>query len=261
MAAVTTRYRCTSCDRYLSDRELKEVGPSNALMKACAFCDRVVTEEASRVVRPLSSVLASAFLFPFRAEMLMWTVAVFVGCFALRFVPLFGGIAGLGIQVGFFFAVLRAAATGHDELRFDIVDRLGWIGPAARFIATSLLAFGPGALAAYFLGADSPAAIGALLLGAAYFPAALVVAAHGEGLGGMNPVTAIRFIARIPVPYAQTLFFLAIAGLAGGVLVWLATSVSVPIVSPVLASFAGLYAPMVMARMLGLLIREHEEEL
>jgi hypothetical protein len=92
----------------------------------------------------------------------------------------------------------------------------------------------------------------------------LIVSAHREGcLGPLNPVPAVRIIARIPGPYLLTLGFLLVALVLGFAVVYLTALLvgGIPIVGALALRVFGLYAPVVMARQLGVLVYEHREEL
>ena len=266
-----TSYRCNRCDRYWAEGALKQIRAGSGFVTACPTCGDLVHEEASRVARPLPTLLAGAFIYPFRGSTVLWAIGLLVVTTFLRFVPLVGGLLAISAELGFLFAVLRSSAAGESELRVeasDIADFTSWFGPLFKYLAAFALSFGPAIFLAILLSQNRNEASTLLIiygaggLGLLYFPAALVVAAHSEGcLGVLNPVAGVTFISRIPGPYAITLAFLSLAVAAGAGMLTTAAAIDIPIVGLIARSIASLYAPLVGMRMLGLLMEEHAEEL
>ncbi len=206
----------------------------------------------------------------------------------LKFLPT---VIGLGIFWGVFFSIIRATARGERELEPPEFSDLfaDCVAPAVRgFVGTSLLWL-PGLLYLLFLKKwdvskplrallETPAfyVTGGLpqldwsqvvgdpilwlivLAGAAYLPMVLLLAASGRNLVRMlNPVEVLGAARRLGRDYTLTLGVLA--GLAGVLLAvrWAASgisAVSVPLLSRWAAESLTCFAPVLMARVLGLLL-------
>lgn len=270
-AGAPQTFRCDRCNRYYGEPELKQIRAGSGFVNACPTCGDLVRKEASRVSRPLPTLLIGAFVYPFRGATVMWVVALLVATTFLRFIPFVGTLLAFSAELGFLFAVLRSTADGQTELRVeasDLSDFSSWFGPLFKYLGAFTLSFGPAIGAAIVLGQGPSAAsmlpvvYGVAGLGLIYFPASLVVAAHSDGcLGVLNPVAGVSFIARIPGPYFVTLAFLSLAVAAGAGMLATANAIEVPVVGLIARSIAALYAPLVAMRMLGLLMEEHAEEL
>jgi hypothetical protein len=269
--AIVSSYRCDRCDRYFAEAELKRVRLGTGFLKACPVCNETVRAEASRVGRSLPLLLAGAFGYPFRGTTLLWVAVLFVASFAMRILPVVGGIFAASAEVALLFAVFKSTADGHEQLHVevsDLTDRSQWLTPLLKYLSAVAVSFLPAllvriALSGFSLhGEPSLLVIALALLGLVYFPAALVVAARAEGcLGAFNPVAGVALIALIPGPYAVTVAFLAVAvGVGVGVVVAVSSLDSV-IVTALVRGIVQLYVPLVAMRMLGLLVNEHAEDL
>jgi pilus assembly protein TadC len=78
--------------------------------------------------------------------------------------------------------------------------------------------------------------------------------------------SAVAFITRVPRPYAVTLGFVAVAAALSALVSYLMLAMeaalsAVPILPGMVSGAASMLGPMIMARMLGLLVREHAEEI
>ncbi len=267
MSAIVS-YRCPRCEKYLAESEIKQIKAGSGFMKACMTCGGAIAEERSREARSLPGLLVSAFGYPFRGSMVLWSIAMIVGTTVLSFAPMFGGILAASAELGFLFAVLKSTADGKDEIDVnasDLADVSMWIRPFAKYVVAAILSFGPAAAALFLLAPakGEPPVVALVLggLGLLYFPAALVVAAHETGGAVINPVAGFRLIARIPGSYFLTVFFVGIAMAVGGATIRAALLLDVPVLGAVARSVASLYGPIVAMRMLGLLVQENAESL
>jgi hypothetical protein len=257
-------YRCPACDRFLSTAEIRMAGTGTAMMRACAKCGSALVVERSRVVRPLVAELATAFVYPFRPMTLFVSVVVLLASFGASFLP-FGTFIGGGIRFAWLFAILRAASVGVDDPEVDPSDIasgiFSWVGPFVRFVMASMVAFFPALLTAIALG---PGPVAALLgiAGAAYLPAALVVAAHSPGwFAPLNPVPAMRLIGRIPGPYATACAMLLALFGASALAIGGARLLGAPALAAIVEWFLGFLPLVAAARMLGIMLHESKEEL
>lgn len=262
-------FRCPRCDKYLDDAGIKKIPAGSGFMRACMTCGGAIVQETSREARSMPAVLAGAFAYPFRGSTLMWMVAMIVATTFLSFVPFAGPLLMISAELGFLFTVLKSTAAGSDDLQVDmseLADVSTWLRPLAKYFFAALLSFGPAWASTYLMQDDvrgdfwSTLPVVLLGLGALYFPAALVLAAHETGcLGVLNPIAGFKLIARIPGAYFLTVFFVAIAIGVGAGMFRVAMMVDVPILGVVVRSIASLYGPVVAMRMLGLLVNENAE--
>ncbi|MFO0571527.1 MAG: hypothetical protein U0263_38215 [Polyangiaceae bacterium] len=269
MTALVLRRFCERCGAYREPHQIRMVGPQASAVPMCATCGGALRTEHQRQAAPFGSELARAFVFPFLPAIALSTIGAAVGSAIVSFVPLIGNPLSSTIIVAFFFLVVRATAEGRDDLASDteIAGNVWlWFSPLIRYFLTLLVAFTPALAALVFLGwtASAPLVLALALLGLLYLPAGIIVAAHNEGcIAPLNPVPAVQIIFRIPGAYFLTLVFLLLAATLGGAVVYGASLVlgSIPILGALVLRVIGLYAPVVMGRQLGLLMREHGEEL
>lgn len=243
-------------------------------VRLCPTCGMITREIVHTERAALWAVYLGALRYPLQQEGAPTLLALAVGAWLLGFVPIVGGLLAMGAVLGYLFLVVRQTGAGRDALP-QAADFTGFgdlIAPAVRFLLAGLVALAPLAWASVRAGALGGSwALVALagLWAMAWMPAATAVAAHQDGcLGALNPVPVVQVIARIPADYARTvaalvplcLLTLAVEAAGQGIV----RAVPVPVLSTVLrlvASAAGLYGPLVMARVLGLLLRERAEEL
>lgn len=270
MSELLVRRFCERCQAYRDGPSVRLLGSPAHPIAACAVCGEALRAEQQRVTRPLSAELTRAFLFPFSPVVLAGLAGVVVVSWLASFVPLFGGMLSAAVVLGSVFLVIRSSAEGRDDMSSDVElssSFWSWMSPLARYLATFLVAYAPALVALFVLGRSSgvPVAIGAAVLGTLYLPAGMIVAAHQEGcLGALNPTPGVQIIFRIPGPYFLTLGFLLLSMVVGAATTWVAgkiAAIPVPVLTSLAARLIGLYAPVVMARQLGVLMYEHGEEL
>lgn len=267
MSSVVLRRFCEQCSAYREPHQTRSVGPERSPLVVCGSCGGVLRTEAQRIAEPLPRALVRAHLYPF-APAIAVSIAVtgLVSAFA-AYVPLIGGLLSATIAIGFVFLVLRASAEGRDDLAVDteIAESLvDWFAPLVRYLLTWVVCFAPAGFALFALGWPAGAAPAAVLgvLGLGYFPAGIIVAAHGGGcVGPLNPVPGVQLIARIPGAYFMTFAFLVLTLVLGFGVVAVAQRLfgGIPFLGPALVRVLGLVAPVIMARQLGILVHEHRE--
>lgn len=222
----------------------------------------------------LVSVYLGAFRFPFQRDGLIPLVALAIGVWAVGYFPLVGGFLSLSITAGYCFSVMRHTARGKDEAPFadDVSSWFEIARPGLRVLMAGVMGLGPLiflALRHTVMNERSGlSAVGMALCGlwaVALLPAMLVVAAYREGcLSVLNPLPVVALISAIPGAYAKTVAMLLPLGV-GAAVVWqtclaLAAMVRVPLLGALVTVAAwavALYLPLVIARILGLLVREH----
>lgn len=235
-------------------------------MRVCPACGSAVFHEESRSAEPVTVPLLRALAWPFRPVSMITLAVVIVGSGLASYAPFGMWIAG-GIRFGYLAAVLRAGSLGQDDVEID-PTQIGsamweWSAPFVRFLFTALISFGPAVLAAWLLGPAGivPAAILGVL-GAIYFPAALIVAAHAEGFfAWLRPDLPIRLIFQIPRPYAVACgLLLALAAVSGGAMA-AAEAFDIPVMGFLLSAVLGFVPLVAAARLLGVLVHENREDL
>lgn len=267
------QWYCAHCARYFERDGLKRVQVQAIEIRVCPTCDGPVREERSRVVKSFGGSLAHAFVFPFVRSTWLWLLGVSLLVAFLRWIPVFGVILGWAIQMAFFFAITRAAARGAEDVG-EVMQNLGadnvlddWLRPLGTFVFACVLAFGPALALLVGLGLYGlPFAFGAGFLGLVYFPAALVVAwSRSYGIV-FSPALPFQLVMSLPGPYLVMLGFLFVAVAASAALVWMGSLLAdaldgVWLVPWILRTFLGSFGPIVVCRMLGTFVCEHQEEL
>ncbi len=249
-------------------------------LDSCVLCGG--TTRQLKVHRSRVSLLArlpQAFLFPFTRSALLSMVAVSAVTGALGWLfwssvfIVFKAIAFI-VWMGTFwttmFHLIRLSARGEDDVgppEFTEAYSDLFLPAVRGVVATSLI----GAPAAWYvyktfgwenpnplLLAQDPILWLLLLVGVAYGPMALMVAAAGGGLLRiLNPVLIFAYIARVGRDYAlavAALGVLFILRVLLGVVGVFVTKAPVPVVAGWVAELLALYAPFAMARVLGTLL-------
>jgi hypothetical protein len=265
-------YWCDGCKRYLP--HASELDDGTGAPVPCPICRRPLTVErrAAAFAKPddvggaYPVVLGRAFLFPFRGMTLAIIGGTAVVAYIAALIPLFGWLLALAVQAAFLFQIVRTTAVGQDDFTMEAETVLDWVSPLGRYFGTFLVAGAP-ALAAWIGTQSVPLTVAGGALGLVYLPAGFIAASYPSGcLGPLNPLPAIVLIARIPGAYAITLAFLAVTvGLgvgAGYAAKAISTALApVPVLPMLLALVLRMLPPAIAARMLGLLVREHGDEL
>lgn len=259
---LIARYWCGACQKYLEGSDRRVVRAGTGELVACGTCGGVGVPEASRVVRPFGIQLLQSVRYPFRPTTLAIAAVVYAVSVATSF---FSYSLSSAIQLAWIFAILRSTAMGKDDVEIDVADvpsgPFGWLRPYVRYALTFAVAFAPAIIVSAIFGGTFSPLVGALaLLGSLYLPAGIVIAAHNDDwLSPLWPLPALRFIARIPGPYAMTCGFLMGTMVVGGGLALALADASVLIRA--LAGFWNFLMAMITGRALGILVREHGEEL
>lgn len=265
MAEVVT-LRCPTCEAVREGAQVKSIPAGSSEMKTCAKCGALLVAERSRVIQPIARVLARAALYPFRPLTLATSTGVLLVAFGASFLP-FGSLIAGGVRFGWLFSVLRAASKGAEDPEIDPTEIESsvflWIGPFVRSFVAMAVAFGPALAALGVLGESGAVLAGALALaGSIYLPAALIVAAHNPGwFAALNPLPALKLIARIPGSYATACALLFVLAMVSGASVAVARALAVPILSGMAEAVLGFLPLVGAARMLGVLVHECREEL
>jgi hypothetical protein len=192
---------------------------------------------------------------------------------ALSHVALLGSILRAGIFWALFFAVIRQGSRGvpgiespdFSDLWSDVVRPalLGFLGLAVIWVPGLVwISLRPGGPFAPIV--LDPVLLVLVIAGALYAPMALLHAAvGGSTLGMLNPVGIMGAAVRLGRDYLIAFAVLAILAMLGvGVEVLAgATLGSLPVISGIAREFVGLLAPVIIARVLGLLLYVRGDDL
>jgi hypothetical protein len=267
---ATGTYRCAWCHTYIDDADVRRVpmpGSRVGAIASCPHCGLVVHRETSRVAVPLVPALASAFRFPFAPKVALMVLAIAIMAALTNFLPLVGTPILGGMALSYLFAIVMTTKAGKADGPdwMDFVDVWDLVLPYLRFAAVLVVALVPFGLT--MVAFDGPLAYAGLLFAFFYAPGALMIAAQDQGiLRGLDPRPVLRIFARIPGPYMMLVGLGAIVLPLSAVVVHVENELAVfglavPFVWPILSVPVVLYFPMVYARMLGIVLREHAYEL
>lgn len=267
---ATGAYRCEWCDTYIDDVDVRHVpsatGRGARALASCPHCGLVVHRETSRIVVPLVPALLGAFRFPFAPKVAAMVLALAITAALTNFLPLVGTPILGGMALSYLFAIVMTTKAGKDEGPWwmDFGDVWDFLAPYLKFATVLVVALVP--LGVTMLAFDGLLAYSGLLFAFFYAPGALMLAAEG-GIGrGLDPRPVARIFLAIPGPYMLLVglgaVVLPLAALVLRVENELALfGIAVPFLWPVLSVPVVLYFPMVYARMLGIVLREHAYEL
>ncbi|MBI5516058.1 MAG: hypothetical protein HY909_19905 [Deltaproteobacteria bacterium] len=275
MEEAVRDHHCKRCDRWLTRGELKVVALGLEEGLLCPACGGFTRHHPSEARRELAPMVMEAWRYPVSTDGAIALVALAAGLWVVSYIPLAGSVLGLGILSGYLFAVVRHTMKGHDGLPppGDFLGFTDLLVPALRFVLVVVLPAVPALAVRALAGEDRSAGVQLLefvlaLAAVAWVPAGVAVASQGEGvLDGLNPLQALSLIVRLKKDYGLVVAVLAGIGCAG-MLVYLLSRASValaplrvPVVPEVLSMALGLWAPVVMARIVGIMLRERKVEL
>lgn len=270
--------RCERCQKNmpLTDAHQRRVG--NAVLYFCPTCGtRCATHSppAARVKpsRPVeksfSKYLVDAFAYPFRGKGLVILISGTLFFILMDWFLSCLYIIAFAYFYNFLKDIIVTSAQGEDELPpwpefTDIITDI--VTPCFQFLGMVLICAGPG-LAWLIYGPEVgklPIAFALFLLGAFYFPMALVGVAMFDSLSAMNPLLILNSIMKIASHYLVVFFLLLVlltvkyAGTIGGNLIRassddLGTRIFLFFALGVVSEFAALYLFIVMTRALGVM--------
>lgn len=270
---------CESCAAYVdASAVVVTESPTGAgRLRVCPRCRRHVRREVHERVRPLARVLAEGALWPLGAHAMPALAANGVAAYLLiRYASLFGlgpavALAAILVHGA---TVMRATIDGEDEMPAP-AEIAGWdhvIGTMARYALVLAVGLAP-AIALGIASADRAPGeqellvLAGLVAGALYLPAAVIRVARAQSvLAVLDPITPLRIAVRIGPSYLvgvaaawiTAALWLALSALAA----LLASTLDfVPVVPGALAMAVVVAGVLAVARVLGLLVREHRHEL
>lgn len=262
---------CPRCERGMPASKCRSValGERSAhvtlLCGACGGVTRAV-DVIERV--SLGELYRGALRYPFADGHGSGVVALGAACWFVTKLPLAGTLVAMAIVTTYLLSVVQRTALGHDDLPAptDFVHWTDYLGPAARCVAAVSVGALPLAVLA-LAGPRMPHALWwTLLVPAALFfwawaPGALAWASMTEGFfDAMRPAPVLALITRVPRDYALTVGVLWALAAAYGVALSLAmlaahSVAAVPVLPGVFVGVVGVAIPMIMARIVGLLLR------
>ncbi len=257
-------FRCDDCDKTFSSDAVKRLILRHHESLVCPFCGHGVRKAVEgRIVIAFAPLVLGAFGFAPRELAALAALGIATGL--VSYLP-FGTWFAAAIVVGYLFAIIRKTSSGGERAPepADFVDLSDLFAPLGRYLLVIASAVAPAGIAA-LAGAPAPVTVAASVFGAVYVPGAMIVASEESGLL-FNPLAAFAIARRIPGPYALTVGALALAAVVGAGLAVLAGALQnalpmIPFLPRLVAATLALYAPFTAARMLGLLVREHVEDL
>lgn len=263
---------CPRCERGVARERCRVIRLGDESAWACPDCDGLTRAVATAEHRPLAEVFRTAWRYPLAGDGLIALGALGVGTWIAGHLRVTGSAIAFTLVATYAFSIVRKSAAGDDDLpaAADFTDWFDFFKPAVRAFAAGLLALLP-MIALVSLGVEADGAgvilyALAALFAVAWLPASVISASYADNLAdAMNPLPIVAMMRRIPKDYALTVAVLwgwSIIGLVLAVVAQVvARLIAMPIVPSVAAEIVGLYAPLVMARTLGLLLRERRLEL
>ena len=255
---------------------------------------RPVAQTASEVIASIEPVLdegpsfyrqiPGTFAYPFKQN---GRILLFLGTICLtvmdtlttsRVGPLaivFGFVLRLaftGYMFAFMQSIIQHTAQGEDAMP-DFPEFSSWWSdimlPFLFFVATMVVSFVPAIVAPHLIPGtelDGIAQLAMLVIGAFYFPMALLAVAMTDNFVALSPHVVLPSIVRVFIPYIVTFLLLAsLIGIRAGA-EFLATDaapqqLAPKIVAALSLSFISLYLLTVEMRLLGLLFRIYRRRL
>lgn len=236
---------CPRCERGVARERCRVIRLGDESAWACPDCDGLTRAVATAEHRPLAEVFRTAWRYPLAGDGLIALGALGVGTWIAGHLRVTGSAIAFTLVATYAFSIVRKSAAGLLALL-----------PMIALVSLGVEADGAGVIL-YALAA---------LFAVAWLPASVISASYADNLAdAMNPLPIVAMMRRIPKDYALTVAVLwgwSIIGLVLAVVAQVvARLIAMPIVPSVAAEIVGLYAPLVMARTLGLLLRERRLEL
>lgn len=227
-------------------------------------------------------LLPGAFGYPFKSKGIILLVIGAVVFLVLEFLASWSWVVSV-ISTGYLFAymqkIISHTAQGEDEMP-DFPEFGEWwsdiILPFLLFVGTFVASFAP-AIAVFFLlkgsveGAEMGVAIiAAIVVGALYFPMALLAVAVSDSFVALSPHIVVPSMIRTILPYTVTLLVLGVLvgvrfgaefGMAYALVAMDSPEIPGAILSSVVLGFVSLYVLVVEMRVLGLLFRSYRQRL
>ncbi len=276
-AAYDPTHWCPRCERGIPASKCRpvELGElSGAHMLVCSTCGSVTRPVDVVESVELAPLYRAAIRYPVDDGHALGLVALAAGAWFFSHVPLAGGAFALAIVITYLLSVIPHTARGRDTLPepSDFVHFTDYLWPALRATAACVPGVAPFVLVGIY-GDGLPSALRTLLLAVtgalamAWLPGAAAWAAMTNTLGSaLDPRPVLAVVTRVPREYAFTVAVVWGLCLVGVMLTSVVEQLTgsfrfLPIVPAVIRYTAAIYAPMVMARVVGLLLRARRDEI
>jgi hypothetical protein len=211
---TSARHYCGKCDKTYCDMCIHMGEVHGVMMRACRACGGELARFDFRppVQKTFAQKLPAAFAYPFQGAGIVIVICATIAFAAMSFVS--GGITGVFMRValyGFIFLfmqniILTTTSDEKDGLSFP--EPGGFFGAAGQLVGTVLASFWLtiGLIIARYEEVDIPteAIIASLILGAVYFPMALLAVAMKDTVLAANPLIVIPAMLKVPGRYAIT---------------------------------------------------------
>lgn len=275
-------YYCRRCDRPLNEHEIKHIVIGKSTTPMCLKCggpasSRLLAQpfdDPSNDPAALLPKLMSSFGYVLRSDGLIAAAGLGLGMTLAGYLPIVGGVLAAGMALTYLFAIIQHTTRDDDDLPLP-VDFISWgdlAVPFIRFLTALVVAALPAIAGITLRGGALNLPLQFLeavlcLVSVAYVPAAVAQAALSSGwFGAVNPLPGISLVARIPRDYGVTVFVLAGLGCFAMVISAIAALAArtmhvIPVFPTILMNFASVLVPMIMARALGIMLRERKHEL
>ena len=215
-----------------------------------------------------------AFAYPFKGKgafVLLAGTIFYTFVHYLLFIPFVGGMLSLFTScylLAYFFKVMTSSADGEEAAPDwpDFSNAFGdIIAPVLKTILVGLVSFTPALLILIIRpAADWQTNLliigGMVILGALYYPMALLAFVMSGRIAGLTPIIVIPAIVKMPLTYLVVLMtygFLIVVGALGRGFV----NLPVPIVGTIISVAIGMYYSMVQMRLLGLMYAANADRL
>ncbi len=268
---------CPRCERGVAASKCRpvELGDlSGKHVLVCSTCGAVTRPVDVVEHTELAPLYLGALRYPVASGHIPAFLGLSTGAWFFSHLPLLGDAFAASIVVTYLLSVVPHAARGRDSLPepTDFIHFTDYLFPAARALVACLVGFLPLIVVAFY-GGFLPSSLRlalAVITGAvalAWLPGAMAWASIAGGVtDAADPRPVLAIVTRVPRDYAFTVAAVWALGVAHLALVAAAAIAAralhlLPILPGVMFYAAGIYMPMVMARVVGLLLRARRFEI
>lgn len=258
-------YFCDACDEVVPGSYVVRDAPASRLTGApvCPKCNAALRWVPEGPRGPYVPALASGLRAFATRDSIVWLLAMALFCYVLGFIP-FGSFLATGVMLSLGSQVFHLATDGKLELptAVDLPSTVDFIQIIGRFSLAATLPFLP-ALIVRSLRPDETLVAAVLAgVGLVYLPAAMILATlNASAFAAANVPAGLALMGRVPAAYGVTnvlvMVVCALTFFGGAALV----ALGIPVLSGLLHTTLVLVGGMLLARVLGLFIYQHEDEL
>jgi hypothetical protein len=278
------RYLCPQCQLHYCELCVMSRPDGQRTGKFCRRCSSECVALNVQLVVPVDhhanffTSLPGAFVYPFKSKSLMFLICGTVFFALVDFLGTYSlwlRIVYIGYTFAYLQRVIHTAAQGLDEAADwpDISEF--WqdiMVPFFQTLGLFLVCFGPAIGLAFWAGFEAVKGgdadpvkmiliIPAVIVGAAYYPMALLALAMFDSVVSANPLVVIPAMIRVPLEYLVVLFVTAIIFVVKIAQGFLTELIPVPALPDLIIAGFGLYFLTLQGRMLGLMYYARREKL